>query len=118
MRVFVNQDLFNQISPLILKSAVGLIFTGLIGVIMWPFRKARKEWMALKEEQASIHAELVQQRTNCLNTLQQQGEAQIKLLTKATDSLENIALSQAEMTGFCKANACSPTVRTRRIRKN
>jgi hypothetical protein len=83
---------------------------------MWPFRKARKEWIALKEEQNLIHQELVTQRTNCLSTLQAQGVAQIELLTKVAGSLEHIALSQAEMTGFFKASAGLP-IAPRRTRK-
>jgi len=96
------------------SAAVGVV----MAIILWPFRKARKEWVALKEEQASIHAELVTQRTNCLSTLQRQGDTQIELLTKVAGSLENIALSQAEMTGMCRTNTmvgvCKPRRRSKK----
>lgn len=116
--MFVNPDLLNQVGPLFLKAAIGLVFTGLLGVIMWPFRRARKEWTALKEDQASIHAELVQQRTNCLTTLQTQGDRQIELLGEVSKTLTGMALSQAEMTGYCKANTgCGPMRRRRATKK-
>ena len=116
--MFVNPDVLNQVGPLLLKAAAGLAITGLIGALMWPFRAARKEWKALKEEQASIHAELVTQRTNCLTTLQTQGDRQIELLGKVADTLTGMALSQAEMTGYCKANtSCAPRLRRRTAKK-
>ena len=76
-----------------------------MAVVLWPFRKARKEWAVLKAEQASIHAELVTQRTNCLQTLQTQGDRQIELLGKVSDTLTGMALSQAEQTGYLRASA-------------
>lgn len=111
---FVAEPILNQLSPLVFKTLVGIAITGLLGVFMWPFRRMKKEWVALKEEQSLIHEELVKQRTNCLTTLQSQGDRQIELLGDMSKSLNAIALSQAEMTGFCKANACAPTVRIRR----
>lgn len=117
---FVVDSMWTMLAPLVLKSVVGLVVTGLVGAFMWPLRKARKEWIILKQEQASIHSELVQQRTNCLTTLQHQGDAQITLLGKMAGTLENIALSQAEMTGYCKANSgigCGPRIRRRTAKK-
>jgi hypothetical protein len=72
---------------------------------MWPFRKARKEWITLKEEQSKIHSELVQQRTNCLTTLQQSNQQQVKLLEKAVDILEGVRLDLKEQTGYLKASS-------------
>ena len=86
-----------------------------MAIVLWPFRKARKEWTALKEEQKLIHQELVTQRTNCLTTLQNQGDRQIELLGTMSTTLTGMALSQAEMTGYCKASACTPVRRS--IRK-
>jgi hypothetical protein len=83
------------------SAAIGVIMT----IVLWPFRKARAEWKSLKDEQSSIHAELVQQRTNCLATLQTQGDRQIELLGKVADTLTGMALSQAEQTGFLRASA-------------
>ena len=115
--MFVNPDLLSQVGPLLIKAAAGLVITGLLGVIMWPFRKARKEWIELKKDQASIHAELVQQRTNCLSTLQMQGDRQIELLGEVSKTLTGMALSQAEMTGYCKANTGCMPMRRRRAKK-
>jgi hypothetical protein len=96
------------------SAAIGVI----MGIVLWPFRRARKEWTALKEDQASIHAELVQQRTNCLTTLQTQGDRQIELLGEVSKTLTGMALSQAEMTGYCKANTgCGPMRRRRATKK-
>ena len=111
--MFVAESLLTQLLPLVYKTAVGLVFTGLIGVIMWPFRKAHKEWNALKVEQAAIHAELVQQRTNCLSTLQSQGETQIELLGKTVAALDGVRLDLAEQTGCLRALTAQP-LRTRR----
>ena len=79
---------------------------------MWPFRKARKEWAELKKEQSDIHAELVQQRTNCLATLQTQGARQIELLGKTVDILSGVRLDLAEQTGFIRAGAMPMRRRT------
>jgi len=109
----VAEPLLTQLTPFIIKSIMGLIFTGLLGVIMWPIRKARTEWIALKHEQSLIHQELVQQRINCLTTLQNQGDEQIKLLGKMSGSLENIALSQTEVAGYLSG----PKIRRRIAKK-
>jgi hypothetical protein len=65
----------------------------------------KSEWKALKEEQATIHSELITQRTNCLTTLAQQGDRQIELLGDMSKTLTGMALSQAEQTGFLRASA-------------
>ena len=114
---FVAEPLLTQLTPLVYKTIVGLAITGLLGAFMWPFRKARKEWIALKDEQSLIHKELVTQRTNCLQTLQTQGDRQIELLGKVSDTLTGMALSQAEMTGYCKANTGCGIPRRRRAAK-
>jgi hypothetical protein len=106
--------IYQTLAPIALKAVFGLVFTGLLGIFMWPYRKAQKEWTALKQEQATIHQELVTQRTNCLTTLQNQGDAQVKLLEKAVESLGTMALSQAEMTGFFRATYCTPRVARRK----
>jgi hypothetical protein len=111
--MLVAEPLLTQLTPLLIKTAAGLALTGLLGVFMWPFRKARKEWVALKNEQSLIHQELVAQRTNCLATLQTQGDKQIELLSKMSGTLENISLSQAEMVGCLRG----PVVIRRKIAK-
>ena len=85
----------------------GLAATAIIGVIMFPIRtllkNARAEWFSATAKLDSLGKELELQRTNCLTTLANQGEAQIKLLEKATDTLDAMHLSQVEMTGFIRA---------------
>lgn len=103
--MFVNPDIFNQVGPLLIKAAAGLVITGLLGAFMWPVRKIRKEWTVLKVDQASIHQELVKQRENCLTTLQAQGATMIGLQSKTVDILGEIRVSQAEMVGYLKAGA-------------
>jgi hypothetical protein len=98
------------------SAAVGVI----MAIVLWPFRKARKEWAVLKAEQASIHAELVTQRENCLQTLQTQGDRQIELLGKTVDILGDVRVSIAEMAGYCKANTgigCSSKPRRHKAKK-
>src|ERR1700674_3729987 len=85
------------------KALIGLALTGLGGLILWPFKIAKKEWASLKEAIASTHAELVTQRTTCLVSLQAQGETQIELLGKVAGTLDAIHLDQKETLGFIKA---------------
>ena len=118
--MFVNPDLLNQVGPLFLKAAAGLIVTGLLGAFMWPIRKVKKEWIVLKEEQGKIHAELVQQRENHLTHIEKYSKDQVDLLGKVVDTLGEIRISQAEMTGYCKANSsigCGPRLRRRTAKK-
>jgi len=96
-------ELLNQVGPLVIKTVIGLVITGLLGVIMWPIKRASKEWKALKEEQASIHTELVRQRENCLSTLQAQGATMIELQSKTVGILEGVRLDLAEQTGYLRA---------------
>jgi len=104
----VNQEVWNQLAPIAFKAFVGLALTSLLGAIMWPFRKARKEWIALKSDIASTHAELVQQRTNCLSTLQAQGVTQIELLGKTVAALDGVRLDLAEQTGCLRTMTAQP----------
>ena len=41
------------------KAALGLLVAGVAYLMIWPFRKARKEWASLKKHIASIQVELV-----------------------------------------------------------
>jgi len=109
----VTPEFFNQIGPLALKGLVGLALTGLLGVFMWPFRRARKEWNTLREEQRKIHEELVLQRTNCLATLQTQGATQIELLGKSVEALGGVRLELADQTGYLRAITAQPQRRRR-----
>lgn len=100
-----NSELSQFLYKVAISAVVGVIMT----VVLWPFRKARKEWIALKSEQALIHQELVQQRTNCLTTLQQQGVQQIELLGKTVAALDGVRLDLAEQTGFLRAMTAKPS---------
>ena len=86
-----------------LKAAVSIVVGGFITMLLWPLRRARTEWITLKEEQGKIYAELVTQRTNCLTTLAQQGDRQIELLGKMASTLDGVRLDLAEQTGFLRA---------------
>ena len=89
------------------KAAIGLLVTGLGTLMLFPIRKARAEWVSLKESTAAIQKELETQRINCLSILQTQGDRQIELLEKVAGTLGDISISQSRMTGFCEANALS-----------
>jgi hypothetical protein len=68
-----------------------------IGGITLPFRKLITAYRETKSKLEDISTELTEQRTNCLNTLQKQGDEQIKLLGKSVDVLQNIQLDNREM---------------------
>ncbi len=89
--------------PYFYKALVGLIITGIGAMIMWPIRKVKKEWASLRDAVASTQAELVLQRTNCLTTLSHQGEEQVKLLSKVSETLDGVRLDLAEQTGYLRA---------------
>lgn len=110
----MTNDFLTQLGPVALKTVLGLVFTGLIGAIMWPVRKAKKEWVALKTNLQETHKELVQQRTNCLTTLQQQGETQIELLGKTVAALDGVRLDLREQMGILRV---PPRARVARRKK-
>jgi len=105
MQVQHVPPLFPLLWPYIFKALIGTVVAGVGTLMLWPIRKAREEWKTLKENTAAILQELSHQRSNCLATLQNQGDRQIELLEKAVSTLDNIHVSQAEMTGFFKAQA-------------
>jgi hypothetical protein len=111
----MTNDFLTQLGPVALKTVLGLVFTGLIGAIMWPVRKAKKEWVALKTNLQETHKELVQQRTNCLTTLQQQGETQIELLGKTVAVLDGLRLDTREQTTMLRMGL--PRARARSSKK-
>ena len=106
---FMSPELVAFAYKVAASAAVGAI----MAVVLWPLRSARKEWKTLKAEQASIHAELVTQRTNCLASLQRQGDTQIELLGKTVAALDGARLDLAEQTGCLRAMTAQPP-RTRR----
>ena len=98
------------------KALMTLAVGGLGYIIMFPVRKARAEWISLKETTAKIHEELSQQRLNCLKTLQNQGDKQIELLGKMADTLDGVRVDFKEHTGFIQGLVQSPR-RTRAYAK-
>ena len=84
------------------KLIIGSIVTALGALLVSPFKKAKKEWTSLKADIEKAQKELVHQRTNCLTTLQDQGNAQIALLEKAVTTLEAMHLDQKETLGIIR----------------
>lgn len=84
------------------------ILAGALSFVGWLFMfPLRTAWKVIVEKFKvidDVHTELTLQRTNCLTTLQSQGEEQIKLLSKMNGTLEAIHLSQSEMSGFLKGS--------------
>ena len=105
-----------DILPYVNKALMTLVVGGLGYLIMFPFRKAKAEFVSLKETTAKIHEELLHQRTNCLNTLQDQGTKQIELLGKMADTLDGVRVDFKEHTGFIQGLVQSPR-RTRAYAK-
>ena len=112
----MQAELFPVLWPYIMKALVGLAIGGLGALFMWPIRKARKEWVSLKKTTEAIQQELAQQRTNCLHTLQNQGDTQIQLLTKMSETLDGVRIDFKEHTGFIQGLVQSPR-RTRAYAK-
>lgn len=61
----------------------------------WLVRLGWKTVQTDRQKLADIREELILQRTNCLNTLQEQGRDQVELLGKINDNL-------TEQNGFLK----------------
>ena len=74
--------------------AVGVVMS----IVLWPFRRARKEISEFKSQQGAIHAELVQQRENHLTHIEQYGKAQTELLEKMCGVLDGVRLDLREQT--------------------
>ena len=109
-------NFLNDIGPIAFKTLISILFTGLIGVIVWPVRKVKKEWQDVKQSLAAVHNELSVQRNNCLTTLQSQGEVQIDLLGKTVAALDGVRLDLATQTGYMAAQA-NKVVPRRRLKK-
>jgi hypothetical protein len=94
------------------KALIGLALTGLGGLIVWPFKKAKKEWASLKEAINSTQAELVMQRENHLVHIEDHSKTQVDLLGKVCETLEGVRLDLREQTGYLRA-ASLPQPRSR-----
>jgi len=97
-----------DIVPYIYKALATLVVGGLGYAFMFPFRKAKAEFVSLKETTAKIHEELTHQRQNCLATLQNQGDKQIELLGKMSDTLSGVRLDFAEHRSYVQGLVQSP----------
>ena len=90
------------------EAEIGVILSVGAWMLMFPvrtiFKKATDVLNKFETKLTNVETELSAQRTNCLTTLQSQGTEQIKLLEKAVSTLEAIHISQAEMSGYIKAN--------------
>jgi len=86
--------------------AAGVSFGGWI--IMFPLRTLFKTIKEKSQVLDDVKNELITQRTNCLSTLQEQGERQIELLGQVNDTLQDIHLGQSEMSGYLKGQGAEP----------
>jgi len=87
------------------EGVVSLMLAAVGGILMWPYRKVKAAYVELMEAVQSTKDELTTQRSNCLTTLQVQGDAQVKLLTKVADTLDSIHLETKAQTGFIQGLA-------------
>jgi hypothetical protein len=76
-----------------------LVYAALGGIILWPFRALKAKVEEFTRQLKSVQTELVTQRTNCLTTLQHQGEQQIELLKEVSSTLSDMHLDQRSMMG-------------------
>ena len=81
-----------------------VLISVLLTAVAWPFRKLKSEWIKATLHLDSITTELTEQRTNCLTTLQRQGDAQVELLGKAVATLDGVRLDFAEQRGFLQSS--------------
>lgn len=90
------------------EAEIGLVLAVGGWILMFPVRtliaKAKELLDTFDKRLSSMQSELVQQRTNCLTTLQNQGDKQIEVLEKMSGTLEQMHLSQAEMAGYFKGS--------------
>jgi hypothetical protein len=80
------------------------------GIAMWPIRKVSGAYQEFTGKLDGISKELSTQRTNCLATLQGQGDKQIELLSKTVDTLDGVRLDLREQTGYLRAAAPAPAL--------
>ena len=76
-----------------------VLVSALIGGIVYPFKSAKKKWEGMISKLDEVHSELKAQRTNCLSTLQNQGDKQIELLRDTVKVLNDMHLDQRELLG-------------------
>lgn len=79
-----------------------LVYAAIGGILLWPFRYFKKKIEEFTAALKDLQNELTVQRTNCLTTLQDQGERQVELLKDVSESLKDMSQSQAEINGWLK----------------
>jgi hypothetical protein len=96
----------SALSQYVVKSLYGIAFSLVGWVLTYPIKsiikKVKGEWEKTTGQLTFIQSELTTQRTNCLTTLQKQGDRQVELLMEATGTLRSIDRSQGEMAGYLK----------------
>ena len=111
-----NPEVNQVIGSYVTKAIVGTVVAGLMGLLLLPLKYVKREWIAIKGQMKATHAELENQRINCLSTLQTQGASQIELLRDSVKTLGDIRVELAEQTGFLRAGT-KPSVTVVRRRK-
>lgn len=96
----------NIIAPLI-REGITSVVLGVAGwLLLFPIKALIKSihtrWAKAVTTLDTVQNELVLQRTNCLTTLQSQGNQQIEILEKVASTLDHIRESQVEMVGYMK----------------
>lgn len=90
--------------PLVEQFWHELVFTVLIAIVMgaamWPIKKISKAYKELLDGQKAVQTELSTQRTNCLTTLQAQGDRQVDLLVELNKTLTDMHLDQRTLLGL------------------
>jgi hypothetical protein len=81
---------------------VSIMVSGFLGGVMYPFRKIKEGWKNTQAKLDAVSVELTTQRTNCLTTLQRQGDAQIEILKDVSQTLRDMHLDQKELLGRVK----------------
>lgn len=75
-----------------------IVVTALLGVAgsvaMYPIKKISNAYTEVKDSLEKLHTELTTQRTNCLATLQEQGEEQITALKEIVSALRDMHIDQ------------------------
>ena len=104
-----------ELTQFLYKVAASVAVGVVMGIILWPFHRIKKEWTGFKEEQATIHSELVQRRENHLTHIEQYGKTQTELLEKMCGVLDGVRLDLREQTVILRMPC--PRVRTRVAKK-
>lgn len=84
---------------------------GIAGGVWWLTYPIKRFFKKVKETAEKIHLldevrnELTVQRTNCLATLQEQGDTQISVLKEISETLKDNGKVQAEMYGYMKGSS-------------